>query len=126
MADLQSQPLQPSAFLARATRTSVMLSADVFRADRPGSTAHRITNISETGICIVQPAGLAPGNVVVLSIGRVEHLPADVVWVRAGLAGLRFHDPIDLALARTRRMAGHVSVPPSAGWLAALNDPYKR
>ena len=116
----------PSTILGRATRTSVMLSADVFQAGRPGSTAHRVTNISETGMCVVQPPGLTPGNVVVLAIGRVEHVIADVVWVRAGLAGLRFHEPVDLALAKTRRLAGHVIAPPSAGWLAALNDPYAK
>ncbi|WP_121904243.1 PilZ domain-containing protein [Sphingomonas sp. PP-CE-3A-406] len=118
--------MQPSTFLGRATRTSVMLSADVFQAGRAGSTAHRVTNISEMGMCIVQPVKMAVGDVVVLVIGRVEHMAADVMWVRAGLAGLRFHEPIDLALARARRVAGHVIAPPSAGWLAALNDPYAK
>ncbi len=103
-----------------------MLSADIFRADRAGGTSHRVTNISETGMCIVQSADLSVGSVVVIAVGRIEDVVADVVWVRAGLAGLRFHDPIDVALAKTRRLAGHVNAPPSAGWLAALNDPYHK
>jgi hypothetical protein len=48
------------------------------------------------------------------------------VWVRAGLAGLKFHTPIDVQRARTRRVASQKAVPPSAGWLAELNDPYAR
>lgn len=77
-------------------------------------------------MCIVQPSTLSADSVVVIAIGKIEHVAADVVWVRAGLAGLRFHEPIDLILARTRRSAGHVTVPPSAGWMAALNDPYAK
>ncbi len=110
--------------LSRATRTSVMLSADMFRAGRAGASLHRVTNISETGICIAQPGDLAIGSVVVVTIGRIEQVAADVVWVRSGLAGLRFQAPIDVAEARARRPAGYRSVAPSAGWLAALNDPY--
>ena len=116
--------MDSSVSLARATRTSVMLSADVFRAGRARSGAHRVTNISQTGMCIAQPDDLAPGAVVVVTVGRVEQVAADVVWVRSGLAGLRFHAPIDVAVAKTRRPAGQVSAAPSAGWLAQLNDPY--
>jgi len=46
--------------------------------------------------------------------------------VRGGLAGLRFHKPIDVAQARLRRSAGDVVTPPAAGWLAELNDPYAK
>ncbi len=110
--------------LSRATRISVMLSADLFRVGKAGGSPHRVTNISETGICIAQPGDLEADSVVVVSIGRIEQVAADVVWVRSGLAGLRFHVPIDVAEARARRPAGYRSVAPSAGWLAALNDPY--
>ncbi len=103
-----------------------MLSAELFRAGTPGSSTYRVTNISETGLCIARPGNLAVGSVVVVTIGRVEQVPADVIWVRTGLAGLRFHTPIDLAEARARRPAGYVSVAPSAGWLAALNDSYAK
>ena len=116
-------PLVP---LSRATRTSVMLSAEIFRVDRPGGSQHRVTNISETGLCIAQPGDLTVGSVVVVAIGRIEQVAADVVWTRTGLAGLRFQKPIDVAEARTRRPAGASKVAPSAGWLAALNDPYAK
>jgi len=46
--------------------------------------------------------------------------------VRGGLAGLRFHKPIDVAQARLRRGAGDVVTPPAAGWLAELNDFYAK
>ncbi|KQN31473.1 PilZ domain-containing protein [Sphingomonas sp. Leaf38] len=112
--------------LSRATRTSVMLKADLFRLDRTDADSHRVTNISETGLCIVQPDGLAVGSVVVVAIGQVQSAAADVVWVRGGLAGLKFHKAIDVARARLRRGAGDTVTPPAAGWLAALNDPYAR
>ncbi|MGA1798015.1 PilZ domain-containing protein [Sphingomonas sp. 4RDLI-65] len=112
--------------LSRATRTSVMLSTELFRAGRAASSPHRVTNISETGICIAQPGDLIVGSVVVVTIGRIEQVVAEVVWVRSGLAGLRFQAPIDVAEARARRPAGYRSIAPSAGWLAALNDPYAK
>ncbi len=102
-----------------------MLSATVFRLNRVGEP-HRVTNISETGLCIVQAGALDVGSVVVVTIGQVEQVPADIVWVRAGLAGLKFHTPIDVARARLRRAAGQAAAAPSAGWMAELNDPYAR
>lgn len=111
--------------LTRATRTSVMLSAELFRVDRPTASQHRVTNISETGICIAQAGDLENGTVVVVSLGRIEHAAADVVWVRSGLAGLRFQTPIDVAQARLRRATDRVVPPPAAGWLTDLNNPYR-
>jgi len=112
--------------LSRATRTSVMLRADIFRLNRTGAESHRVTNISETGLCIVQADALEVGSAVVVAIGQIAPVAADVVWVRGGLAGLRFHKPIDVAQARLRRSAGDVVTPPAAGWLAELNDPYAK
>jgi hypothetical protein len=124
--DYPTAAMDNSVDLSRATRTSVMLSAELFRDGRQGSSAHRVTNIPETGLCIAQPGDLAAGSVVVVTIGRVEQVPADVIWVRTGLAGLKFQTPIDIAEARARRPAGYKSVAPSAGWLTALNDPYAK
>lgn len=103
-----------------------MLRADVFRLNRPNAESHRVTNISETGLCIVQAEALEVGSVVVVAIGQIEPIAADVVWVRGGLGGLRFHKPIDVARARLRRSAGDPLAPPAAGWLAELNDPYAK
>jgi hypothetical protein len=108
----------------RATRTSVMLSAHVFRAGQTASTRHRALNLSSSGLCIAQPDGLAPGDRLLVTLGQVDHAVAVVVWIRGGLAGLRFDAPIDVAAARLRR-ADCVVAAPVAGWLAALPDPYR-
>lgn len=118
--------MDPAVPISRATRTSVMLSAMIFGLNRTAGEAHRVTNISETGLCVVQAGAIDEGSVVVVTIGQVEQAPADVVWVRAGLAGLKFHRPIDVQRARLRRVAGQVLAAPAAGWLAELNDPYGR
>ena len=101
-----------------------MLSADVFRVDRDGASQHRVTNISETGLCIAQAGDFAAGTVVVVAIGSVAQAAANVVWVRSGLAGLAFQKPIDVAEARRRRASGSILRAPAAGWLAELNSPY--
>ena len=112
--------------LSRATRTSVMLSADVFRVNHDRSSQHRVTNISVTGVCLAQAGDLVSGTVVVVAIGSIAPTAADVVWVRSGLAGLAFQKPIDVSEARRRRAAGNTLRPPAAGWLTDLNNPYKR
>ena len=110
----------------RAPRTSVMLTTHVFPLDGGDPSAHRVVNLSATGVCIAQPAGLATGAMVAVSIGRVDHAPADIIWVRGGLAGLRFRRPIDLPKARMRRVGGAPTTPPGAGWLRDLGDAYRR
>jgi len=102
-----------------------MLSADVFRVDQEGASQHRVTNISETGLCIAQAGDLVAGTVVVVAIGSVAPAAANVVWVRSGLAGLAFQKPIDVSEARRRRASGSTLRPPAAGWLTELNSPYK-
>ena len=109
---------------SRIPRSSVMLTAHLFRAGQPGASQHRVVNMSEVGLCVGQAADLDPGSAVVVDIGQVEHVPADVVWVRNENAGLRFHDPIDLKAARLRRKGD--SAPPTSGWLADLNSAYRR
>ena len=103
-----------------------MLSAEVFRVDRDGASQHRVTNISETGVCITQAGDLVAGRtVVVVAIGSIAPTPANVAWVRSGLAGLSFQKPIDVPAARRRRANGVALPAPAAGWLAELNSPYK-
>ncbi|MEG3169303.1 MULTISPECIES: PilZ domain-containing protein [Sphingomonas] len=121
---MTTDPSDKPPSLARATRTSVMLSADMFRVDRDGASQHRVTNISETGLCIAQAGDLVTGTVVVVAIGSIAPTAANVVWVRSGLAGLAFQTPIDVSEARRRRASGSTLRPPAAGWLAELNNPY--
>lgn len=123
---MTTDPSDKPPSLARATRTSVMLNADVFRVDRDGASQHRVTNISESGLCIAQAGDFAAGTVVVVAVGSIAPTAANVVWVRSGLAGLAFQTTIDVAEARRRRSAGNTLRPPAAGWLAELNSPYKR
>lgn len=109
----------------RADRKSVILRAEIFRMGEAEPTLHRVLNLSATGLCIAAPAGLTPKAAVVVSIGQVEQVSADTVWVRNGTAGLRFHEPVDLAAARKPRSGG-ARPAPAAGWLAELNSPYDR
>lgn len=108
----------------RTPRRSVMLSAHVFRQGATAPSVHRITNISETGICLAQDGEMRPDTVVVVSVGQAEPAAAEVKWVRDRLAGLAFHDPIDLAKARLRRTDGRLPAVAS-GWLTDLNDAHR-
>ena len=110
----------------RSPRTSVMLRAHIFAMGADAPSDHRVVNLSDTGLCIAGPGTLKPDTIVVVSIGRIDHQPADVVWVRAGQAGLKFHRAIDLAAARARSTTTGPLTPPAAGWMADLRSPYRR
>lgn len=93
-------------------RDSVFLLANVTAPD--GATnGYRARNLSPDGVCIDQPAGVDVGATLTLSIGLVEDIRAEVVWVRDGLAGLKFAAPIDPAQARKRAPK---SLDPKSGW----------
>jgi hypothetical protein len=109
----------------RRARTSVMLGADLFRMGTAVPSRHRVANISATGLCIAQADAITPQETVVVSVGQVEQAVADVIWVEGGLAGLSFQSPIDLHAARLRRR-GTPPPTPAAGWMAELNDSYRR
>lgn len=93
-------------------RDSVFLLAKIAGADGD-SRSHRARNLSSEGVCIEQPDELMPGTKLILSIGLVERIHAEVMWARGGFAGLRFAAPIDLALARKRAPR---SLDPKVGW----------
>jgi len=112
--------------IARSPRTSVMLRAQIFAVGDQDASDHRVVNVSETGLCIAQAADLVAESIVVVSIGSVEHAPADVVWVESGLAGLKFHEPIDVQEARKRNPNAASARPPKSGWMAELRSPYGR
>lgn len=61
------------------------------------STPVRLRNISETGAMIECNAPLHVGAEPLLEIGEVS-IFASVVWIVGDSAGLRFHQPFDLAL----------------------------
>lgn len=108
----------------RAQRTSVMLRAQVRDANDGAPSAHRVVNISATGLCLTDGAALTTGTGVLVTVGAAAAVPAEVVWVHGGLAGLRLRAAIDMAAAR-RRPATAANAP-SAGWMTHIDSPYRR
>lgn len=95
-------------------RESVFLLAEVVGVGEGGpAQRHRVRNVSEQGACIEGYEGLVAGARLIVSIGMVERIHAEVKWVRGGLAGLRFAQPIDVAQARKRPPK---SLDPREGW----------
>lgn len=108
----------------RDPRESVLLIATVISGEVEPAR-YRISNLSERGACLAQAGELVPGTKVSITIGVVENVPAEVMWVRGDLAGLRFDHAVDLQAARKRKPVGAVP-PPSAGWAAELRNAYRK
>ncbi|MCU6455016.1 PilZ domain-containing protein [Sphingomonas sp. A2-49] len=106
----------------REKRNSVIVRAMV-RA--PGGTAveRRVRNLSRSGACVEHAGDLRDGMTVVLQIGTIQDLRGQVMWITDRLAGLSFAEAIDLEEARKPRGVG---VRPQAGWIAEINDAYRR
>ncbi len=120
MSDSSSDPSCP-----RPRRDSVILNARIEAIDRVVEC--RVRNLSETGACIDDPAGLPPDGRVLVTIGALHHIEGQVRWTHAGRAGLHFTSGrIDIAAARRPR--GAVTPVPQnrAGWLDNLYSPYRR
>lgn len=111
-----------TASLPRPNRASVILYADIDTA-RAAGTSCRVRNLSVTGACIDNVAGLHDGERVRVTMGVLAPVDAEVIWSKPHLAGLRFDGEVDLAAARTPRRAGQAA---SAGWIGGLDDPYRR
>jgi hypothetical protein len=116
----------PEKSLRSSPRTSVMLRALLHAAGARDPTEHRVVNMSATGLCVAQGRKLKPGTIVVVTLGMLEYIPADVLWAESGLAGLQFHEPIDVQAARTRPKGGARYSAPAAGWIAEIRSPYHR
>lgn len=108
----------------REPRSHVMLSARIWRDGWEEPSMHRLINISAHGACLGQATSLARDDVVIVQIGSMEPMEATVAWSRQGIAGLRFAEPIDVAQARRSRSGQASGV--SAGWMAQINDAYRR
>ena len=95
--------MQQSIDPAREKRNSVIVRALV---EAPGGAAveRRVRNLSRSGACVEHAGELRDG-------------------ITDRLAGLRFADTIDLEEARKPRGVG---VRPRAGWIAEINDAYRR
>ncbi|MDJ0276107.1 PilZ domain-containing protein [Sphingomonas sp. 2R-10] len=112
-------------FPPRPRRDSVILHARVEAVDRVAEC--RVRNLSESGACIDDPAGLPSDGRVLVTMGTLHHVEGRVRWAQDGRAGLHFAaSHIDVAAARRPR--GTVAPAPQnrAGWLANLHSPYRR
>ena len=108
---------------SRAPRNSVILYAAV-AMDGADPVECRVRNLSASGACIDDSAALRAGQRVVVEMGALRRLEADVMWVARGFAGLRFDVAVDLAAARRPRNKGAVSA--QAGWIGNLSHAYRR
>jgi hypothetical protein len=106
----------------REKRNSVIVRAIVTTHDGR-SSERRVRNLSQQGACIEHEGELVAGMPVLLHMGSMHDLVGTVRWVGERLAGLRFAQDIDLDEARKPRGVG---VKPRAGWMADINDAYRR
>lgn len=119
----------------RKPRQRVFLSTTLKCFGNADTTKHRVRDLSPQGMRIDQAAGLQVGTTVLVSIGQLEAVGANIVWINEGFAGLRFTKPVDPDQAR-----GKAAVRPKAGisprqekqrgatmgWVADLEDPYRK
>ncbi len=105
----------------REKRSGVILRATVVRhGDEPAE--RRVRNLSATGACIEHDGELEPGMALVMAMGAIPLLRAEVMWVRDQLAGVRFDRTVSLDAARRPRGPGKIG----AGWMDALRDGYRK
>ena len=126
---------------AREPRSSVILYAALDKGS--ASVECRVRNLSATGACLDNLAGLVEGDIVMVTMGALPPLSARVMWANPRLLGVHFDRPIDLAAARRPRgraaaaSSSAAATPtfapvarpvtaPSAGWMQHIHNPYRR
>ncbi|MES2754307.1 MAG: hypothetical protein V4659_06545 [Pseudomonadota bacterium] len=109
-------------YSSKRDRDTVFLMA---RIAEPGAGAsrYRVRNMSPDGVCIEQPTGLEKFKRLIVSVGQLDNVAAEVAWARGGFAGLKFMRPIDIAKARKHRVA---PTDATAGWLSDHRRPHQR
>ncbi|GHH27052.1 hypothetical protein GCM10008023_42260 [Sphingomonas glacialis] len=120
----------------RAVRTSVLLAATIEQFGGDHARTHKVRDLSSGGVRVDQGDALRKGATVVITVGSLEAVPATVVWIADGWAGLKFATVIDPDQARTRaalkpkQISNHKKSDPSpgptAGWAGDLRNPYRR
>ena len=109
----------------RPRRDSVILTARIESSD--AVVECRVRNLSATGACIDNNAGLRPDDRVLVTMGTVHHVEATVRWAGGSRAGLRFENArIDIAAARRPRGTVAPASRNVAGWLDNMYSPYRR
>jgi hypothetical protein len=93
----------------RDQRYQVFLTASAERFGHEHVTRHRVRNLSSGGACIDRASEFQPGETLVIGIGSLVEVAAQVRWVRGGLAGLKFTQTIDISKA-----LGNAIIPPKA------------
>ncbi|MBN2973335.1 PilZ domain-containing protein [Roseomonas aeriglobus] len=83
----------------------MFLSATAERFGRAATTMHRVRNLSTAGACIDACDTFRVGETLVIGIGTLSEVGAQVRWAKDGLIGLQFVVPIETAsaLARTAK-----------------------
>ncbi|TCP32726.1 PilZ domain-containing protein [Sphingomonas sp. BK235] len=107
---------------SREPRSSVILYALIDTGSE--AVECRVRNLSDTGACVDNAAGLVQGAEIRVTMGTLEQLVARVMWAKPTLAGLHFEDRIDIAAARRARTR-NTGVQPSAGWMQHIRDAYR-
>lgn len=119
---LHSPIPDPDRASEREKRNSVIVRA-IVHAPGAAEAERRVRNLSRSGACIEHSGELTVGMSVLLQMGTLTDLVGEVMWVTEKLAGLRFAKTVDLEEARKPRGIG---VKPKAGWIAEINDAYRR
>lgn len=57
----------------------------------------RVRNLSATGMMLETSQAVALGETIEVELRNCEHLKGEIVWTNGGRAGVRFHDPIEMA-----------------------------
>ncbi|MBC9033719.1 PilZ domain-containing protein [Sphingomonas sp. JC676] len=126
----------------REERSNVLLGAQIAGFGGGSPTHHRIRNLSTGGARVDRAGSLQVGATVLVSVGGLQEVGATVVWVKNDVAGLRFVETIDPDAARSNTFLSlrsqrsdkpsnaerHTPVadPMRAGWVADLNNPYRK
>jgi hypothetical protein len=123
----------------RAPRANVLLKAIIEQFGGAGISAHRVRDLSRSGMRIDQADVLRQGATVLVTVGTLEAVGATVVWVADGAAGLKFATEIDPDQARARvaiapktddgkgqPALNSALSPVKAGWVQDMQSPYRR
>ena len=81
----------------RKPRYSVTLTASAVRAHHQDTTEHSVQNLSEDGACVQSGEVFQVREKLVVTIGNLMAVGAEVRWVANGLAGMKFTRPINIA-----------------------------
>jgi len=87
-----------AAYPPRSVRLPITYTASLF-VDGCSRTVE-LHNLSLRGACVAGMESLAPGQLVSLEIAGRSFELATVRWARAGLAGIRFAEPVETGLFR--------------------------